>query len=126
MVSPKRAALIAAITAFAIVASEAALAHGYPRHGGGVRFGLYVGAPVYWGGYWGPRYYYPPYYYYPPTIVAAPVAPTYVEQAPVAAPAAPASPPGYWYYCAESRAYYPYVKQCPGGWQRVSPQPPSG
>lgn len=131
MVNPKRAALIAAIAALGFVASEAVLAHGHPRHGGHVRFGLYVGAPVYWGGYWGPRYYYPPYYYppyyYPPTVVTVPASPpTYVEQAPVAAPAAPALQPGYWYYCAESRAYYPYVNQCPGGWQRVSPQPPSG
>ena len=131
MASPRRAALIVAIAAFGLVASEAALAHGTPRHGGGVRFGVYVGAPVYWGGYWGPRYYYPPYYYppyyYPPTVVTVPVSPpTYVEQAPVAAPAAPAPQPGYWYYCAESRAYYPHVNQCPGGWQRVSPQPSSG
>lgn len=43
------------------------------------------------------------------------------------APTAPTAPQsGYWYYCAESRVYYPYVNQCPGGWQRVSPQPPSG
>jgi hypothetical protein len=125
-VSPKRTALIVAIAAFGVVASEAALARGYPRHGGPVRLGLYVSAPVYWGGYWGPRYYYPP-YYYPPAVLTVPASPpTYVEQAPVAAPAAPAPQPGYWYYCAESRAYYPYVNQCPGEWQRVSPQPPSG
>ena len=30
----------------------------------------------------------------------------------------------YWYYCKKSRTYYPYVKECPGGWQRVTPQPP--
>ena len=120
MVSPKRAALIAAIAALGIVASDAALARGFARHGGHVRFGLFVGAPLYWGGYWGP---YHPYYYYPPATVTAPVSPpTYVEQA----PATPAPEPGYWYYCAESRAYYPYVNQCPGGWQQVSPQPPPG
>ena len=54
MVSPIRAALIAAIAAFGVMASEAALARGYPQRGGHVRFGLYVGAPAYWGGYWGP------------------------------------------------------------------------
>ncbi len=27
-----------------------------------------------------------------------------------------------WYYCAESQAYYPYVKQCAAGWQQVAPQ----
>ncbi len=30
-----------------------------------------------------------------------------------------------WYYCAESRAYYPYVQQCAAGWQQVTPQPQS-
>ena len=54
---------------------------------------------------------------------------TYVEQSPAPAPVAPAAPAaanpaGYWYYCAESSAYYPYVQQCPSGWQRVSPTPP--
>jgi hypothetical protein len=31
----------------------------------------------------------------------------------------------WWYFCPESRAYYPYVRECAGGWQRVAPQPPS-
>ncbi len=35
-------------------------------------------------------------------------------------------PQGTWYYCAESKTYYPYVKECPGGWQRVTPQPAPG
>jgi hypothetical protein len=30
-----------------------------------------------------------------------------------------------WFYCPEAGAYYPYVQQCPGGWQQVAPQPPS-
>ena len=30
---------------------------------------------------------------------------------------------GYWYYCESSDGYYPYVKECPGGWQRVAPRP---
>ena len=47
--------------------------------------------------------------------------PTYIERDD-AEREAPAS--AYWYYCAESKAYYPYVKHCPGGWQRVAPQPP--
>jgi len=34
--------------------------------------------------------------------------------------------PPAWYYCPESKAYYPYVKECPGGWQQVAPQPPPG
>lgn len=105
------------------------LAHGYGRHyGGGGRLGIYLGAPLLWGGYYGPSPYYYPSPYYPPIVTVPP--PTYIEQGeagaapPLAAPAAPE--PGYWYYCADSRAYYPYVKECPGGWQRVSPQPPPG
>ena len=27
-----------------------------------------------------------------------------------------------WYFCAASNAYYPYVQDCPGGWQAVAPQ----
>ena len=103
----------------AVVSTSAPAAH----YGGHARFGVYLG-PGYW--YPPPYYTYPPYYspyYYPP--VAAPAAPpTYVEQG-VAPPvqAAPAQPQGYWYYCDGSKAYYPYVKECPGGWQRVAPQP---
>lgn len=50
----------------------------------------------------------------------------YVEQPAQQQPAPAASQPqmqGYWYYCASSRAYYPYVKDCLAGWQRVAPQP---
>ncbi len=93
------------------------------RHHGHTQFGVYVGAP------WSP-WYYPPPYYYPPRVVVVPASPppVYVEQytAPVmAAPApAPVQPEqNYWYYCQASKAYYPYVKECPTGWQRVLPQP---
>ena len=99
--------------------------HGHYSPHAGVRFGLFVTAPLWYG--WPGYYYAPPHYYYPPAVAPAPASPqTYVEQAPPvqAAPAAPQ--PGYWYYCADARAYYPYVKECPAGWQRVSPQPPPG
>jgi hypothetical protein len=99
---------------------------GYYGPHGGVRFGLYLGGPWYgWPGYYYGAPYYSP-YYYPPAVVTVPSSPpTYVEQGPAVAPAAPPAPqPGYWYYCADARAYYPYVKECPAGWQRVSPQPP--
>jgi hypothetical protein len=29
---------------------------------------------------------------------------------------------GWWYWCAESQEYYPYVTYCPGGWERVLPR----
>lgn len=86
-------------------------------HGGG-HFG---GGHVFLGlGYW-PWYYPPPYYYYyPPTVVVPSSPPVYVERGD--GQAAPQS--AYWYYCANPQGYYPYVTQCPGGWQRVRPEPP--
>jgi hypothetical protein len=88
----------------------------------------HVGIGFYWGPGWGWPWYYPPPYYYPPAVVTVPSAPpVYVEQsAPVQVPQAyaPPAPDNSWYYCASSRSYYPYVRDCPDGWQRVAPQPP--
>ena len=100
--------------------------HGGGHFGGfgaGLGLGLFVGAPLLWGGYYGSPYYYPPSYYYPPYPAASP--PVYMEQGAPAPATAPAPSQAYWwYYCADSQSYYPYVRQCPGGWQRVAPQPP--
>ena len=109
---------ILALLIAGFTASNEALAW---RHG--VRFGVYVG-PGYW--YPPPYYYYPPYYYPPypyPPVVVAPATTTYIEQAGAQPAAAPALAPGFWYYCDASKAYYPYAKECPAGWQRVAPQP---
>lgn len=127
-----KATLVIAAALLAVGASTGAFA----RHHGGVRFGVFVGAPAFAYGYYGPYYrpYYPPYYdpyYYPAVVPAAP--PVYVEQG-QPGPAASAPPPpsqsspsqsSYWYFCRESNSYYPYVNECAGPWQRVSPQPPS-
>lgn len=97
--------------------------HGHTRIG----IGMYFGPPV------TPVYYAPPpYYYYPPRVVMVPAAqpPVYIEQsvapmappAPLAAVPAPPPQPSYWYYCRSSNAYYPYVKDCPEGWEQVLPQ----
>lgn len=93
------------------------------HHGGRAHFGISIGIPVYGPGWYAPYspYYYPP-YYYPPVVVAQPATPpVYVEKD---SPAQQAAPESWWYYCAGSKAYYPYVRECPGGWQRVSPTPP--
>lgn len=76
--------------------------------------GIWVG-PGYWGPgpWWGPPYPYP--YPAPPVIIQQ--APVYVDPQPVAPPQAPV----YWYYCQNPQGYYPYVKQCPGGWMQVVP-----
>ena len=122
-------ALIAAML-LGITASATAYAqHGGFRHGGfHSGFGVFIGAPLYSPWYYPPPYYYPPAYYYPPVVVSTP--PVYVEQQaapPAAALAAPApsQAQGDWYYCAASKAYYPYVAECPAGWQRVPAQQPA-
>lgn len=109
------AALGIGVTAALASAPAMAWHHGH----WGPRVGIYVG-PGYYGGY-----YPPPAYYYPPApIVVQPAAPpVYIEQAPQAAAPAPAPAQSMWYYCAGSRSYYPYVKDCPGGWQQVAPRP---
>jgi hypothetical protein len=79
-----------------------------------------VGVPYYYP-YWRPYYYFPAPAYYDPApayyepVFAPPV--EYIEQGSAAQ--------GAWFYCAQSGAYYPDVLQCPGGWQRVEPRPPS-
>jgi hypothetical protein len=107
---------------------------GHHHHHGGTRWtvGVNFGFPGYWGGYWGgwpwygPAYSYYPYPYYPayyPAPVAVPQQPTtYIEQ-PAPQAQQQQAPTGYWYYCADPGAYYPYIKECPAGWQRVAPQP---
>ena len=102
--------------------------HGGGHGGGHFGFGLYLGAPYY------PYSYYPypypyayPYGYYPPTVVTPAQPPVYIEQgtsqeAPQQAPAQ--SDNYYWYHCDKPDGYYPYIKECPGGWQKVAPTPP--
>jgi hypothetical protein len=116
---------------FGTLASGAAMAeyygHGHRRfhdHGRNVRFGISIGVPIF-----GPRYYPAPYYPYPayayPPVVVAPASPPVYIELPQTPSAAPSQAQGDWYYCAESKAYYPYVSECPAGWQRVPAQPPT-
>ncbi len=65
----------------------------------------------------------PPVIYTPPPVYVQPP-PVYVEQPPPPPPA-PAGESSFWYYCADAKAYYPYVKECPGGWMKVVPQQPA-
>lgn len=91
---------------------------------GGARVGVYVGPSFYWGPSWPGPYYYP-YPYYPPQVVVvpAPQPPVYIEQNEPPPVESTKQPAHYWYYCKSSKAYYPYVKECPDGWQKVLPQP---
>jgi hypothetical protein len=122
---------LAAQTAFADGPYRGGYHGGYRGgYGGGhwhSSFGFYFGVPIggypYYAPYYSP-YYYPAYSYYSAPVVVQQQSPVYVEQNPQpAASAQPSAPAGYWYYCAGSNAYYPYVKECPAGWQRVAPQP---
>jgi hypothetical protein len=112
-VKRNKVAPVAALVALGLVISTNASAH-RPR------VGVYIDA---WPGYYGPPPYgyYPPYPYYPPVVAVPSAPPTYVEQGEEQTP--PAQSPNYWYYCEKPQGYYPYVRQCPGGWQKVSPQP---
>jgi len=44
-----------------------------------------------------------------------------VQQSQPGPPPSPAS--SFWYYCANSKMYYPYVQQCQTGWLKVVPPP---
>jgi hypothetical protein len=92
--------------------------------------GVYVGPGAYWGPAYPRPYYYPwPYiygdpFYAPAPVVVVPATPkVYIEQSDVAAEPAESAAQQYWYFCKGSNKYYPYVKECPGGWQKVLPQP---
>lgn len=93
-----------------------------PVHRGGRSYrgasvGLFIGAPLLWHG---PR----PYYYpYPPAVVTVPAPPptVYIERGYDEPP--PVREQNYWHYCERPEGYYPYVRECPGGWLRVAPTP---
>ena len=74
-----------------------------------VFFGFNFGIPLY-----------PPAYYYPPPVYYSP-APVVIEQT---QPQPSAQPENWWYYCPDSKTYYPYVRECRSVWQRVPPTPP--
>ncbi len=129
-----KAIVVSVLVLFGVLASGSAMAQHHGR-GGNVRFGLSIGIPLYGPGYYPAPYYPAPYYTYPayaypmpaysypPAAISSP--PVYIEQNSPPAASAPAQPQGEWYYCAASKAYYPYVRECPADWQRVPAQPPS-
>ena len=100
------------LLALMLAGTGAAWAHGVRGH-----VGVYLG-PV-----WGPGWWYPPPYYYPPQVVVVPPSqpPVYIERQDEAMPQSEAQQ--YWYFCKSAKGYYPYVKECPEGWQKVLPQP---
>lgn len=101
---------IAVVLTLGLAATAAAEAR--PR----VRVGVWVGGPLWWGGWpypYGYSYGYP-YVVERPVLVQAPAEPLVV---------APAQQSHSWYYCHEAQMYYPYVTSCPSGWQEVPATP---
>ncbi len=107
------------------MASSSAWADHYYHGGyhGGAHVGVVIGGPGYWR-YPDPYLYGPYPYSYPPVVVAPAQPPVYIEQDQTPAQESQPQPSGDWFYCRKPDGYYPYVKQCPGGWQRLAPQPP--
>jgi hypothetical protein len=66
--------------------------------------GLLLGSALYWATRPPPSVYVTP----EPVVVAPPPQATGGE---------------WWYYCRPAGTYYPYVQQCPTGWERVAPYP---
>jgi hypothetical protein len=134
---PLRQSLVMVVVVMIIVcAGEMAFSAGGHSGGGHYRgghyggyyrgpdFGVVIGGP-YWGASWNYPYYYPyynPYYYpYAPEVTVPSRPQEYIEQS--QRKSSPRSS-GVWYFCPESKSYYPYVRECPGGWQKVPAQPP--
>jgi hypothetical protein len=113
----KKSSFALVALAAGLLTSGSALAWHHRSH---VFVGFNFGYPAY---YPAPYYYYPSYYYPPAPVYYSPVViqspPVYTERQDVAP-----ETQSYWYYCSAAKGYYPYVKDCPSGWQKVSPTPP--
>jgi hypothetical protein len=96
----------------------------------GPSFGFYLGAPLFYGAYWGSPYWGYPYdYYYPRTVIVDQAVERYpqsypqgvMESAPTTevprSAGAPTQGPTYMNFCASANAYYPKVTSCPEGWK---------
>jgi len=93
-----------------------------PGWGRGYGYG-YGGA---WRGNWAGAGYYgfpPPAYYAPPVAYAPPVVAYVTPPQPMVLASQPQAP--VWYYCESSGKYFPYVQECPTGWQTQAATPPT-
>ncbi len=86
---------------------------GWPYYGLGVATGAFLSYPYYY-------YPYYPYSYYP----YYPYAPAYSPSPRVIVRERETAKDAWYYYCREYDAYYPYVRRCPGGWEKVPAVPP--
>jgi hypothetical protein len=111
--------LLASSVAWAHRSHHGAPGGGFHHHHGhgGASVGVVIGTPWLW------PYYSPPptYLYYPPLAAAPASPPVYIEQGNEQGDIE--APSSYWFYCGNPKGYYPYLKDCPGGWQQVPAQP---
>jgi|GEM_PF-780541 len=85
--------------------------------------GVYAGAPFFASPWW---HHHDPFFherlFYPPLLAPVQVREepmVYIEQPLQAAPE-----PQHWFYCEDSKAYFPYVQSCATPWLRVIPHAP--
>lgn len=103
---------------------------GWSGFGLGVAAGALLSYPYYYQPYY--PYYYDPYYYpygytpiYRPSTRVILRESDYTQEPGYYEPARRSSAGDTWYYCRDSRTYYPYVRRCAGGWEKVPAVPPS-
>lgn len=96
--------------------------HGHPHRRSGLHIGFAIGAPLAAGVLFHHAHPHVTYHHAPRVVVVPTPSVTYIQQ-PLQG-AAPAETRDWWYWCPSANAYHPYVSDCPGGWQRVAPQPP--
>lgn len=120
--------LLAVGVIFLVLLAGVLTADARDRHHRSWRGGVILG-PV-WTPWWGPYpysypysypYAYPyayPYGYREPSIVIERDSTEYFQRDDES------EDEYYWYYCKNPKGYYPYVKRCPDGWEKVLPTPP--
>ncbi|MCX7171356.1 MAG: hypothetical protein NTY41_14020 [Proteobacteria bacterium] len=142
-----RASMLAIIAAGSLATTPSWAQHRGGHGGGGDHFwgpfGFLLGTAILYSAVQQPRTVYyapPPVVYAPPVYAPVAVQPYYVEPTyvsppmvalpppapPYAAQSQPTETPGgqWWYLCKKPAGYYPYVRECPSGWEKVSPTPP--
>ena len=135
----RKAALVTCASIAALTGSGLAEARGghWGGHWGGFGWGFglagaavtlpYLAARSFYYPYYGvPAYY--PYYGYAPNYAYGAYAPArYVERASLESggygPAPVRQEPHSYFYCRSANGYYPYIRQCSGGWERIPARP---
>ncbi|HUL23257.1 MAG TPA: hypothetical protein VLZ10_17515 [Thermodesulfobacteriota bacterium] len=132
--------VLVSLATFLLVASANAQRHGgghYRGYGHGYGHGYYGGRGYGWWGYpygwaypygWGYPYgwNYPYYPYYGPYYGGGYEVPTVPPEEVTPPPeSGQQQQPSYWRFCQDPEGYYPYVKDCPGGWMAVVPSKPN-